>query len=140
VLRAIDANIPIYAYVDFRVLEKTHLALRLMEELASSGECVVSTQVLKEFANVATLGRRLPALPHHAVTEYVQQLMRMRLVQVNEELVLSGVDRHFRSKISFYDALIVEAALRGGAEILYSEDLQHGQNLDGLRVINPFLI
>ena len=53
-------------------------------------------------------------------------------------LIGSG-ERHFRSKISFYDALIVEAAIAGGAEILYSEDLSHEQRFDSLQVINPFL-
>ncbi len=138
-LRAIDANIPIYAYVDMRDPRKTAIARDLMRELASSGECVVSTQVLKEFANVATNGRRLPALPEHATMEYVQLLMSMDVVHVNEALVLAGVRRHYRNKISFYDALIVEAALLGDAELLYTEDLQYGQRFDSLQIVNPFL-
>jgi len=49
------------------------------------------------------------------------------------------VRRQFKSQLSFYDALIIEAAIAGGAELLYSEDLQHGMRFDKLRVVNPFL-
>jgi predicted nucleic acid-binding protein len=82
-----------------------------------------------------------PSVPmsREVIEEYLRSFMAMRMVTVDQELVLMGVARHFRSKISFYDALIVEAALLGGAEILYSEDLGHGQRFGPLRVENPFL-
>jgi predicted nucleic acid-binding protein len=137
-LRAIDANIPLYAYADFREPRKSDVAWHLMEELAISGECVVSTQILKEFANIAIKRPSIP-MSQDVIEGYLRSLMTMNMVVVDERLVLLGVARHYHSKISFYDALVVEAALAGGAEILYSEDLGYGQRFDSLRVENPFL-
>lgn len=137
-LRAVDANIPLYAYADFREPQKSDIARRLMEELALSGECVISTQVLKEFSNVAIKRPSVP-MSQNVIENYLRNFMELHVVVVDQELVLRGVARHFKSKVSFYDALILEAALWAGAEVLYSEDLQHGQQFGPLRVINPFL-
>ena len=54
------------------------------------------------------------------------------------ELTFSAMERTERSVLNFWDGLIVESALRGNAEILYTEDLNHGQVIDGLRIENPF--
>ena len=54
-------------------------------------------------------------------------------------MVLSAVRRSREFALSFWDALIVEAALKAGADRLFTEDLQHGQIIDGLRIENPFL-
>jgi predicted nucleic acid-binding protein len=54
-------------------------------------------------------------------------------------MVLGAVRRTREMSISFWDALIVEAALRSGADRLFTEDLQHGQVIEGMRVENPFM-
>ncbi|MHB0981733.1 MAG: PIN domain-containing protein, partial [Thermoleophilia bacterium] len=58
---------------------------------------------------------------------------------VTPDVVLGAARLHRSDSVSFWDALIVQAALSGGADILYSEDLQHGRRFGGLRIENPFL-
>ena len=60
-------------------------------------------------------------------------------MRVDEAMILAAIERNRSMSFSFWDALILEAALRGGAERLFTEDLQHGQQIEGLIVQNPFL-
>ncbi len=57
----------------------------------------------------------------------------------NKELFIKGITLQKRWKYSFYDSLIIAAALKANCNILYSEDLQHGQVIDDLKIINPFI-
>lgn len=136
-LEALDTNVVLYAYVDFRDPRKTAIARGLMSRLATADNGVVSTQVLKEFANMALKGAS--KLQQADVETYLLELANFRQAVVNDIVVFLAVRRHFANQISFYDALIVEAALMKGAEMLYTEDLQHGQMFDSLRIVNPFL-
>ena len=60
------------------------------------------------------------------------------LVQIDSKMILSAIHRSRNNQLSFWDALVVQAAIEGHAGTLYSEDMQHGQMLDSLRVVNPF--
>ena len=60
------------------------------------------------------------------------------MVNIDSKLVLSAIHRSRSGQLSFWDALIVQAAIEGNASTLYSEDLQQGQSFDGLKVVNPF--
>ena len=60
------------------------------------------------------------------------------MVQVTTELILSAIDMHRLHHLSFWDALIVRSARAGGCAVLLSEDLQHGQSYEGVRIENPF--
>lgn len=135
---AIDTNIAVYAFADRSDLHKTRVAGSIVEELALKDECVVSTQVIKEFANVC-LRRMRPAMSRETLLSRLSFLGELDVVNVDPVLVRAAVDRHFVSQLNFYDALIIEAAIAGGAEVLYSEDLQHGMTFGSLRVVNPFL-
>jgi predicted nucleic acid-binding protein len=99
---------------------------------------MVSTQVLQEF--YVSVTRKL-AQPLDAETAYraVEDLAALPVVQIDTTLILSAITRHRKEQVSFWDALIIQAALEGGAGILYTEDLQHGRVMDGLRIENPFL-
>lgn len=59
-------------------------------------------------------------------------------MQIGVDLILKAIDLHRLNAISFWDALIVRAALDGGCSVLFSEDLHAGQRIEGLRVVNPF--
>jgi len=61
------------------------------------------------------------------------------VISISASLVQAGIARMQKNQLSYWDALIVESALRAGASILYSEDLQHGMRFDSLEVRNPFL-
>ena len=78
------------------------------------------------------------ALGSATAEEAVQAFAELPLVQIDSRLVLAAIQRSRQSQNSFWDALIIQAAIEGSATTLYSEDLQHNQSIDGLRVVNPF--
>ena len=109
----------------------------LREEVAAE-RVVLSTQVLQESYVDATRKLGSP-LPSEVAEERVRDLSRLPLVRTDEGMVLSAIARSRELSLSFWDALIVEAALRVGADLLFSENLQHGRTIQGLRIEYPFL-
>ena len=109
----------------------------LFQKHVEAGDILLSTQVLQEFYVVVTrkLARPLDAA---VAAEAVSSFAELPLVQIDSELIVSAIHRSRNNQLSFWDALIVQAAIEGHASTLYSEDMQHGQMLDGLRVIDPF--
>ena len=96
---------------------------------------VISVQVLREFFNGAV--KKLD-IPVQIAVSLVENYGKMSLVHEDLDLIFAAMDIHQKRKYSFYDSLIVAAALRSKCKILYSEVLQHGQVIDGLKVVNPF--
>ena len=68
----------------------------------------------------------------------VELFANYHLVILDVEDVLAAIDLHRLHQVSFWDALIVRAAKEGGCSVLYSEDLQDGRTIDGVRIVNPF--
>jgi predicted nucleic acid-binding protein len=131
----VDTNILIYAH-DKAAGEKHERAKTLVEELWRQRKGVVSTQVLQELAvNL----RRKAARPLDAETtrEIVADYLTWQVVVNGGESILEALDLEARFQISFWDALVVQAAQVSGADILYSEDLSDGQTYGTVRVINP---
>lgn len=137
-LSSLDTNIVIYALADHRNLAKTITSQKLISDLSISRSCVLSTQVLKEFANYCTK-KVTPHMPADILLEYINDLAKLHLVPVDADIIMRAVKRHYASRINYYDALIVEASIAGEAKVLYSEDLQHDMQFGPLRVVNPFL-
>ncbi len=131
----LDTNILVYR-IDLQAPAKQKRASQLVNDLYLAGEAVLSTQVLQEFYNTATGKFRLP--PADAALA-AQAHAKTRVVQITPPLIFAAMARHAGGQFSFWDALIVEAALAGGAKVLYSEDLQDGLVVDGLTITNPFL-
>lgn len=105
------------------------------EELLASGG-VISAQVLNEFAAVA---RRKLAMPWPEIREVlatVRAICAVEPVSAATHDLGSAIAERYR--LTIYDGLIVAAASLAGCGLLYSEDLQHGQNVHGVRVQNPF--
>ncbi|MBW1731462.1 MAG: PIN domain-containing protein [Deltaproteobacteria bacterium] len=117
--------------------EKKDYACRLFETEVSAGRAVVSTQVLQEFYVTVTRKLSVPLDPKTA-EEVVRNLSLLRVIQIDVERILGAMARGRRMKISFWDSLIIEAALSAGANRLLTEDLNHGQVIDGLKIENPF--
>ena len=108
-------------------------------ELLLANHGIISVQVLNEFTVVALRKVGLPLLEIREILDTV------RAVCTVEPLTATTHDRgmeiYARYKFSFYDSVIIAAALIAGAKVLYSEDLQHGQVIDRqLRIVNPFLV
>ena len=80
-----------------------------------------------------------PLTPEVAAAQ-VEDFARLPLVRVDEAMILAAIERSRSTSFPFWDALILEAALRGGTDRLLTEDLQHGgQKTEDLTVENPFL-
>jgi predicted nucleic acid-binding protein len=129
----LDTNVLLYLF-DNSVPERKARAQEVFSEEVEAGRAFLSTQVLQEF--YVNVTRKLASpLPE----EMARDLARLPLLRVDESMILSAIKRHRSMSFSFWDALILEAALEGGADRLLTEDLQHGQKIEGLRVENPFL-
>ena len=126
----LDSNILIYAVGD----DEPRRALA--EALIVQGS-VVSAQVLAETASV--LGRKF-AVPPASIERILTAIAaRVQCEPVTADVVLAAVRLSAQLGFSHYDSQIVAAALAAGCELLYSEDLQHGQVIDGrLTIVNPF--
>jgi len=131
----VDTNILVYAH-NRSAGVKHQRARTLIEQLWNSGEGVLSTQVLQELCiNV----RRKAGSP--LSVDEVRLLLRdystWEVVTNTPESILKALDIEMRYKISFWDALIVQAAEDAGASILYSEDLAAGQYYGAIQAVNP---
>jgi predicted nucleic acid-binding protein len=130
-----DTNILVYLF-DRGAPAKQRRARELLESHTRAGETLLSTQVLQEFY-VAVTHKLATPLELGVAHEAVRELAVLPVVRVDIPLILSAIPLSQQRQISFWDALIVRAALEGGASILYSEDLQHGQPFDTLTIQNP---
>lgn len=127
----IDTNIVIYALGQSST--KAHLAAPLFV-----GSPYISTQVLSETANVASKRLALSVSDTRKLITYLEAMCQVEIIS----LATIHIARDIRERYSFswYDSLIVAAALEAGCDTLYSEDLQNGQEIEGrLRIVNPFV-
>ena len=131
----VDTNILMYAH-DNASGEKHERAKTLVEELWRERKGVVSTQVLQELA-VNLRRKAARPLDAKATREIVADYLTWQVVVNSGESILEALDLEARFQISFWDALVLQAAEASGAEILYSEDLSDGQTYGTVRVINP---
>jgi len=133
-----DTNVLIYQY-DLWNTEHRNVANALFRRCAESEDIdvVLSVQVLGEFFSAITRKGPVPMDKRRAIEE-AQRFREFQIVETDVSLVERAMLRSARSQINYYDALIVEAALTGGADVLYSQDMQHGMRYDSMRVENPF--
>jgi predicted nucleic acid-binding protein len=97
-----------------------------------------SAQVMQEFYYAAVRKERLK-ITHDEAVLILEALRSFPVLPIGKDLVLQAVGLTARYRVSYWDAAIIVAARRLGCEILYSEDLNHGQEYDGIKVMNPFL-
>ncbi|MGI9025286.1 MAG: PIN domain-containing protein [Burkholderiaceae bacterium] len=133
----IDSNVFVYLF-DEADPRKHGIARRVVEAALADASGVVSFQVVQETLNVLTRKLRVPTLPADAVAFMQDTLAPLWQVQPSPALYETAVHLQERAGFSFYDALIVAAALEAGCKRLLTEDLQHGQRVEGLRIENPF--
>lgn len=131
----VDTNVLFYAEDESQPAKRDR-ARALLRELVPTGQAVLSLQVLREFFAASRKKLRLEAEDAKA---RVERYARLEVVRLDVDDLLSAIDLHRLHSISFWDALIVRAALIARCRILYSEDMQHGRRIDGLEIIDPFL-
>lgn len=133
----VDTTVLVYAY-DREAGSKHVRARELVEALWKGHSGVVSTQVLQEFYVNVRRKTRTPIPVREARTLIADYLAWDPIVN-DGAAVLDAVDTAHRHQLSFWDALVVVAALKSGASVLYSEDFNHGQTFGSVQVLNPFL-
>ncbi len=134
----IDTNILVYAH-DISAGEKHLIAQDIIRNLWESNSGVISTQVLQEF--FVTVTRKLPKPVDILIAqEIIRDLGYWQVVTIDVNTILAAIDLSRGHRLSFWDALILQAALSAGVRSLLSEDLTDGQIIEGLRVINPFRV
>ncbi len=132
----VDSNVLVYAH-DRSEPHKQAIAQALLEELWAARTGRLSTQILQEFYVVAT--RKFdPPMSRAAAREIIALYGTWPLVQIDVPLMLAASELEQAQVLSFWDALVVEAARRAGAARLVTEDLQDGRTVAGVRIENPF--
>jgi predicted nucleic acid-binding protein len=130
-----DTNVLVYAE-NASALVKQLKAIALFEEHRRNRTGVVSLQILQEyFVNVT---RKLQVSPEVARRK-VELLSRLDVAEPGFADILAAIDLHRLHSLSFWDALVVQMAKRAGCSVLLSEDMQHGREIDGVKIVNPFL-
>lgn len=132
----IDSNVLVYLF-DETDSRKYAVAERLVRD-GLDGKAAISYQVVQETLNVLT--RKLPnaATPEHARAFLAGVLEPLWRVMPSPGLFRRGLEISERYGYSFYNSMIIAAALQAGSSRLYSEDLQHTQRIEGLTILNPF--
>ncbi len=134
----VDTNVLVYAH-DAAAGSKHRKARELVEGLWSDRGGVISTQVLQElYVNVRRKVRT--PLPLAEARRLLGDYLRWEVIVNTGDSILEALEIEDRYGLSFWDALIVQAAIASGVERLYSEDLGHGQAYGALRVVNPFAV
>lgn len=133
----IDTNVFIYLF-DETNDRKRNIADRIVKTALETRTARISHQVVQETLNVVTRKLPSPMTAENAQRFLVQVLAPLWQIMPNIALYRRGLDVQARYGFSFYDSLIIAAALESGCPRLYSEDLQHGQQIEGMIIENPF--
>jgi predicted nucleic acid-binding protein len=137
-LEFLDANILVYA-LDASAGTKHTAATTLVERLWESGGGCLSVQVLQEF--YVTVTRKIPQpLDVDEALDRVRDLKAWKVFAPKADDVLAAITLHKQSRLSFWDAMIVQAAAELHCDVLWTEDLQDGQVIRGVELRNPFAV
>jgi predicted nucleic acid-binding protein len=129
-----DTNVLVYSD-DKSAPAKQRRALDLVAEHRRAKTGVVSLQILQEYFVTVTRKLRVEAA---IARRKVELLGEFDLVAPGLADILAAIDLHRLRAISFWDALVVRSAKEAGCAILFSEDMQHGQSIEGITIVNPF--
>jgi len=133
----VDTNILIYAH-DLDAGKKHEIAASILIDLWENQTGVISTQVLQEF--YVNVTRKIPnPIKHSQARGIIENYCHWRVELNGPEAILSASEIEERHKLSFWDSLIIAVARSADAEKIFTEDLNHGQIIEGVRIENPFV-
>lgn len=136
-LEFVDANILVYAF-DVSAGIKQQTAQGLLGRLWDTGTGCLSVQVVQEF--FVTVTRKVPKpLSVQDAADRIREFATWRIFRPGVADILAAIGVQERAGLSFWDAMVVEAAAQAGCEVLWSEDLNDGQLIRGVRLRNPFV-
>jgi predicted nucleic acid-binding protein len=133
----IDSNVFVYLF-DETDSAKRARARELVQAAVGSASYLISFQVVQEVLNVITNKLKVPVKARDALSFFEQVLAPLWQVMPSHELYRRSLQVKERYGYGYYDSLILAAALEAGCGRVLSEDLQDGQNIEGLKVVNPF--
>ena len=134
----LDTNIFVYSF-DQNAAAKAKKSVQLIREALTTQKGVISYQVVQEFFNVA-LRKFAQPMQSADASEYLITVFRPLLaVHSSPALYAEALQIQAQSRLSWYDSLVVSAAIQARCDVLFTEDLQHGQRCGGLTIINPFV-
>jgi predicted nucleic acid-binding protein len=133
----VDTNIFVYTF-DHDAPAKAKKAAGLIRRATDTGEGIVSFQVVQEFFNVAFKRFSQPMTVAEAEQYLITVFRPLLSVHSSPAIYVEALRISAKHKLAWYDSLIVAAAVQGGCDILYSEDFQHGREIEGLYIENPF--
>ena len=134
----VDTNVLVYAF-DRSAEAKQAAAQRLLEELWERETGCLSVQVLQEF--FVTITRKVPRpLSIDAAADRIRELAVWKVFAPTAQDVLTAIALQKKTKLSFWDAMVIHAAAEAGCDVLWTEDLSDRQILRGVRIRNPFLM
>ena len=134
-MRFVDTNVLLYAVSE--LAEEADKRARAREVL-SEPDLAVSVQVLQEFYHQATRVTRTGSLSTERALQFLEPILLFRIQSMTVELFLEAVSISRRFQLSYWDGAILAAARIVGCDVAYSEDMSHGQDYGGVRVVNPF--
>jgi predicted nucleic acid-binding protein len=133
----VDTNVLVYAH-DADAGEKHSLAKELLSQLWETRAGILSTQVLQEFLVAVT--REVPnPISIARARRTVRNYIAWQLVVNDSKIILQATEIQEAHQLSFWDALIVSSAFAGNASVIATEDLNHGQRIEGILIQNPFV-
>jgi predicted nucleic acid-binding protein len=131
----IDTNILIYS-IDKHDPHKMQKARSILNSINENHTGVISTQVMQEFYVAST--KKMQGDPV-IIKAVLNQFLNFEVVSISPELIFSAVDCSILNRISFWDALIIVAAVSTKCKEIWTEDLSHNQVIQGILIKNPFL-
>ena len=131
-----DTNILVYAR-DERYPEKLKTARAYLEAFWEKGEARTSAQVLNEYF-VTVTSKLKPGLSTHDAWQDIRGFMTWKPPALDDEVLREAYYIYNKYRFSWWDSLIVSAALKAKVQFLFSEDLSHGQQVEQLTIVNPF--
>ncbi len=134
-LRFLDTNILLYSISrDPTETTKHDRAVALID----AGNNALSVQVLQEFYVQATRTTRPDPLPHDIAAGLIRTWLRFKVQEISVPIMTGALEITAAHRLSYWDAAIVAAARALGCRELYSEDMSHGREVEGVTIINPF--
>ena len=129
----LDTNIIVYLYSETEI-KKHYIACRCLD----ANDCIISTQILNEASNVWTKKYKLRV---DIIKKYVENVEKVcdELMVIQNKTIYKALDLKEKYGYSFYDCLVLASALESGCDIIFTEDMQDGQEIETkLKIINPF--
>ncbi len=134
----LDTNIFVYSF-DSNENTKSSIARELIQNALKEQTGCISSQVIQEFLNVVTKKFEPPLATEDCIKYMNTVLSPLCEIYASIELYRKTIETSERWKYSFYDSMIITAAIQTNCSFLYSEDMQHDQKIQSLTIVNPFL-